>query len=188
MSGLKIVFCDTETTGLGPKRQIWDLALIVRDGESPDDVEHQWFFPVDLAKADPIALDIGRYYDRHPDPWDQGPGMRGADAVSYWPHHAGDIAGLLRGALVVGAVPWFDTQALDRTLRRYGALPTWNHHLVDVEALAAGRLGMRPPWNFDQVLAGFGLARGEDRHTAIGDARLVRDLYDKVTAGWGGVL
>ena len=185
----RLVFIDTECDGLHPERRIWDLGIIERTPAG--DVEHQWFFRLrdwdgrdgGLVAADPIALRIGRYYERHPDPWDEEPW--GWTAPS-WHQVAAEVARMLHGALVVGAVPWFDTEALDRTLRAYGALPTWNHHLVDVEALAAGALGMPPPWSFDAVLAGFGLAQGTDRHSALGDARLVRDLYDKVTTGWGG--
>lgn len=62
----------------------------------------------------------------------------------------------------------------------HGLRETWHYHLVDVETLAAGRLGWAPPWNFDKILGAFDLAQGEDRHTAIGDARLVRDLYDQI--------
>jgi DNA polymerase III epsilon subunit-like protein len=53
-----------------------------------------------------------------------------------------------------------------------------------VTALAAGAIGQEPPWNFDAMLAVFGLQYAEeDRHTALGDARMARDLYDAVLSG-----
>ena len=85
---------------------------------------------------------------------------------------AGAVAQLLDGATIVGAVPDFDTRHLTRFLRNNGQAPTWHYHLVDVETLAAGRLGMAPPWNFDTILEAFGLTYDEaDRHTALGDTR-----------------
>jgi hypothetical protein len=57
---MSLAFIDTETTGLDPDRhEIWEIALIV------DDQEYQWFLPVDLGKADPIALNIGRFHERY---------------------------------------------------------------------------------------------------------------------------
>jgi hypothetical protein len=76
---------------------------------------------------------------------------------------------------------------LQRFLREYGQCATNNYHLVDVETLAAGALRMPPKWDFDKLLAAFGLTYDEaDRHTALGDARMVRDLYDAVMAGKTG--
>jgi DNA polymerase III epsilon subunit-like protein len=86
-----------------------------------------------------------------------------------------------RGAVLIGAVPSFDEETLAGMLYRHGLCPTWHYHLVDVETLAAGALRMPPRWDFDSVLAAYGLTYDEaDRHTALGDARMVRDLYDAV--------
>ena len=144
-----------------------------------------------MATAEPTGLRIGRYYDRigltgrgepgyavcmdHPD----------ADTTRFAgaPAMAADVATLLDGATIVGAVPDFDARHLARFLRQHQQAGTWHYHLVDVETLAAGRLRRPPPWNFDSLLAEFGLAYDEtERHTALGDARMVRDLYDKVLA------
>lgn len=55
-----VCFVDTETTGLDPDRhQIWEVALILPDGAG-----YVWQLPVDLARADPIALNIGRFHER----------------------------------------------------------------------------------------------------------------------------
>ena len=177
----RLIFCDSETTGLDRKtRLIWDLAYIIRDpGEA--DVERQFYMDVDLHKADPFALNIGRYWQRHPNPYrsfrsedDEGVTSR-FEVV-----HA--VAQDFKGATLVGAVPSFDEETLAKLLRAHGMRETWHYHLVDVETLAAGRVRLPPPWNFDVLLAEFDLAQNNDRHTAIGDARLVRDLYDKVLA------
>lgn len=65
---MTLVFVDTETTSLRPDRRAWDIALIVRRPGEPDR-EYQWFvddLALDLGNADPFALKIGRFYERHP--------------------------------------------------------------------------------------------------------------------------
>ena len=168
----RLIFLDTETTHLHPKiRRAWDVAYIIREGGQ--DSEHQSFIDVDLSEADPMSLKIGRYWERHPDPY--GHHRKHPElSVCY------KIARDFKDAIVVGAVPDFDSQTLADLLYANGLLPTWHYHLVDVETLAAGAKGIRPPWNFDKILAEFDLSQNGDRHTAIGDARLVRDLYDAV--------
>lgn len=177
----RTVFIDSETSSLRPDRQIWDLAIIVRD-EDGEDHEKQWFFDVSLEEADPFSLDIGHYWERHPNP------HRSVHPLIVASKHRLDdyyrvlteLSQDLHKALVVGAVPWFDMETLSRDMREYGLMPSWRYHLADIEAMAAGKLGWAPPWDFDKVLAEFELAQGEDRHTALGDARLVRTLYDRV--------
>lgn len=177
----KLVFLDTETTSLRPDRRAWEIALIVREPGQPDD-EHAWFIAepdLDLANADLNSLKIGRFYERHPDydaPLGEG---------SHWEQ---DVLSVVeqytRGAILVGAVPNFDAEVLAARMRARNLCPAWHYHLVDVETLAAGHRGFRPPWGFDDILAAYGLTYDEaDRHTALGDARMVRDLYDAVLGG-----
>lgn len=181
---LTLVFLDTETTGLRPDRRVWDLALITR---RPGEADQEWqrfvgAEDLDLANADPFGLKVGKFYDRHPqmnatgeDPF-LAYGQMTTEAGAMW-----ELEGMTRDAIIVGAVVNFDTEVLDRRMRHHGLLPSWRYHLVDVETLAAGQLGLTPPWNFDGILERYGLSYSpEDRHTALGDARMVRDLYDAV--------
>lgn len=180
-----IVYLDTETTSLRPSRQIWEVGAIREDGAEIE--EYQAYLPVDLSGADPASLAIGRFYERHPHgrvlsqpdpaPEDLLAASELTDRVIV--SAAGTLAKLTHGAIIIGAVPWFDTErGVDRLLRRYGMIPAWRYHLVDVETFAAGVLRMPPPWDFDALLREFGLTyREEDRHTALGDARMVRSLY-----------
>jgi DNA polymerase III epsilon subunit-like protein len=177
-----IVFLDTETTGLADNCDVWEIGLISRSGEQ--ETERWWQMRPDMSDAEPTGLRIGRYYQRIGD-LVTASGYDGCDLLNDTKLSKDEIfaevAGLLDGATIVGAVPWFDTQHLSRMLRRYDQCGTWNYHLVDVETLAAGALRLAPPWNFDKLLAEFGLEYDEaDRHTALGDARMVRDLYDAV--------
>jgi DNA polymerase III epsilon subunit-like protein len=194
----KIVFLDTETTSLRPDRRAWDIALIVREPGKPD-AEHQWFVQpadLDLAGADPKALQVGRFYERHPalagtgDPWE--PGDVTEQIVMTEVEH------LTRGAHLVAAVPAFDAEVLATRMRAHGLLPAWHHHLIDVGTLAAGCTagsGWWPkttvnvldalPWSTTHLgeYLGVPTPADTDRHTAIGDARYARDLFDAVMPG-----
>jgi DNA polymerase III epsilon subunit-like protein len=191
----KYVFVDTETTGLDPDRcEIWEIGAILRDDDQPD-MEYCWQIRPALVGAEPVGLRIGRYYQRlHPDLLGAGYGV--ARRIAH-PHGvpgdghtlertsageiAADLAHLLDGAFLVGAVPWFDERFLQRFFAVNNQAATNHYHLVDVETLAAGALKLTPKWDFDAVLAAYGLVYDEaDRHTALGDARMARDLFDAV--------
>jgi DNA polymerase III epsilon subunit-like protein len=188
----KLCFIDTETTGLDRKRRrIWDFACIVREPDSDGgvDVEHQFFIDVSLKNADPFALNIGHFWERFPG-W-QARGQEGATEarrngtlVSPW-DAAKRIAQLTAGAVLIGAVPSFDEESFAALLRKTGLVGRYDYHLVDVETFAAGYLGLEPPWKNDVINKAAGIQiPEEDRHTALGDARGVRDLYDKIVGSW----
>ncbi len=182
----KTVFIDTETTGLSDRAEVWEIGAILRENDQPD-VEYAWQIRPTLKYAEPTGLRIGRYYERCVLTRHQ-PGsacrLVDPDGVGRWTSAsdvAADLAKMIDGAYLVGAVPWFDERKLQPFLSGRGHCATNHYHLVDVETLAAGRLGMAPPWNFDKLLAAFGLTYDEaERHTALGDARMARDLYDAV--------
>lgn len=193
-----VCFLDTETTGLDPDRHdIWEVALI-----TPDRREHVWQFPVDEMASDPFALNIGRYWDRR---WptdirevsdldaiyeahspksrrknfpEQG---RAIKPGKEWCEHFRELTA---GLHLAGAVVSFDEERLRRLLHRNGVLHRWHYHLCDVEALAAGKLGIEPPWKSDDLSAALGVTVSEeDRHTALGDAKWAKRLYDAVMDG-----
>jgi DNA polymerase III epsilon subunit-like protein len=94
---------------------------------------------------------------------------------------------MTKGATIVGAVPNFDVERLDNLCKRYGYRMFNHYHLVDVENLVAGKSGLQPPWRSDDLFATVGIDSFADeyqkgKHTALGDARVVRDVYDKVMA------
>lgn len=204
----RLCFIDTETTGLDPDRhEVYEIGLIVRDSEPRHDQQFRWWLPVDLTKADPVALKIGQFFDRRPDEnrtwhgalqWAPGSGGREKGDVR---EVAATLMELTAGAHLVGAVPSFDTAFLAPLLRAYGCCPAWHYHLVDVEALAAGYLAgkakaddllggevaeegidlAQPPWDSKDLSRAVGVAPEDfDRHTALGDARWARAIYDAV--------
>lgn len=199
----KLCFIDTETTSLRPDRRAWDIGIISREPGQPDR-EHYWFVAaadLDLGNADPMALKIGRFYERHPEykPGGDGYGdtVPEADAMHF-------VEAVTRGAHLVGAVPNFDAEVLAARMRAHGVCPSWHYHLIDTEALAIGWLQRHaavlenreatieeatrlralasPPWKSDDLSAALDITvSDEDRHTALGDARWAMRIYDAVT-------
>jgi hypothetical protein len=202
-----VCFVDVETTGLDPDRhQIWEVALItpVVGATGADDGwnEQIWQLPVDLSRADPIALNIGRFHDRR-----LPPGSLVALADFAW-----EFVHATRGLHLVGACVSFDAERLWCLMRDAGECPMWHYHLVDVEALAAGFIagtratlaaatpltgeaawagnpawhaaegpGAAPPWNSGDLSRAVGVDPDDfDRHTALGDARWAKALYEAV--------
>ena len=144
---------------------------------------------LDLSTADPMALKINGFYDRHPaynvhcdtptvTAW------RAAVLVEEW----------TRGAVVVGANPQFDTVTLEPLLRDNGLLPAWHYRPVCIEAIAYGYLLAKHithptlptkipvPWKSDQLsdLLGVPAIDPTVRHTALGDARWVAAMWDRM--------
>lgn len=168
-----VVFIDTETTGLDPDRhELWEIALIDASGEETS------FQPQirRLDLADPGSLRLVRFYERT------------SDADWYWQdreHVARGIAEMTAGLHLVAAVPSFDATFLSAFLRAHGLREAWHYHLVDVEALAAGKLGMAPPWDSADLAKRLGIESDRPdfaKHTAMGDARWAKAIYDAVLA------
>ena len=109
---------------------------------------------------------------------------------------------LTAGCHLAGAVVSFDEERLRRLLHSLGVLHRWHYHIIDVEALAVGYLAARGidgiqgdpegttarmfdprdlPWKSDDLSAALGIkVSDEDRHTALGDAKFARAIYDAV--------
>lgn len=181
-----VCFVDTETTGLDIDRhQIWEVGLIIPGENGEPDRQRLWFLPVDLSVADPIALNIGRFRERHP----SATGST-SSYVARPEAFASQFARYTWGKHLAGAVVSFDAERLARLLRANGQCPGWHYHLIDVEALAVGYLAgmdehlrpnIRPPWKSDQLTEALGIkVPEEDKHTALGDARWAKAIYDVV--------
>ena len=208
-----LVFLDTETDGIHPKRQAWEIAMIRRevsdDGRTRTEFSCRMFVDIDLDRADPFALRVGGFYDRHP----MGKWLASQPAHSRdtWPPKsihdeyeppvvaARTVARMTHGAQVVGVVPNFDTELLERLLRHQGLAPAWDYHLIDVRAMALGwlqargeagaipdpRVMLSPSMGSDHLAERCGVspASEQDRHTALGDARWAMRWYDAMTGG-----
>lgn len=105
------------------------------------------------------------------------------------------FARLVEGRHLVGAVPSFDEERLRRLYRKH-VDPTatrfpWHYHLIDVEAMMVGYLLGDPegdwrfplPWKSDDLSTALGVTPPDkDRHTALGDARWAKTIYERIVA------
>lgn len=170
-------FIDTETTGLYHYKghEVWEIAIIEEDG-----TEYQWFIePLYMEKADPKALEIGRYEERMPKRHLDDALQLRTDAAEY-------IFSLLAGSHIVGANVEFDSDFLFKFLTEELNIDEkpWHYHQIDIEDMMLGYLaavGVVPTVPFKSVglLADLGIElNDEDAHTALGDARWVREAWN----------
>lgn len=190
-----ICFVDTETTGVHDLSQIWEFACIRRE---PDGTETavEFFINIFLHEADLFALNIGKYYDRHPQgKWLSGKSAQTPYTTSYGKYRdqseaAATIARMTHNATLVGAVPSFDARQMDRLLKSEYLIPAWNHRPICIENLAVARLAadgidFEIPWKSSSDLlkkAGVEPASEDERHTAMGDVKWVARAFDHLTS------
>lgn len=188
-----LAFLDTETTGLDPfVHDPWEIAVIFREGDL--DTEHVFRIEPDLTNADPKALEINRYHERTSAPSWQWQERRSTAARLY---------GLLNGVVLIGSNPGFDAEMLTHLFGRYYAEPKpWHYRTVDIATLAAGyRYGQAGsgvfggdfafPTDYPQLpYKSYELSKAvgveppakDVAHTALGDARWAKAVYDAVTS------
>jgi hypothetical protein len=182
-----LIFMDTETTGLSLDDDIWEFAAIRREADGTE-TEHHLFIEHDRSKCAELP---DSFLADHRARWDESGAVSQLSAANY----IHDLA--LDRPHIVGAVPNFDTERLAKLLARFGKTWSGHYHLIDVENLAVGYLhGLTTvpgygsgahlplPWDSDAISRACGVEPPTDkRHTAMGDAKWARALYDAVTHG-----
>lgn len=176
---MSVVFVDTETTGLDADRhEIWEVAL-TRNVEPPQNRDYIWLLPVDLTKADPISLSIGKFHERHPNGNKQSDEQK--QKVTPLLTFCQAFARLTHETHLVGAIISFDEQRLRKLMLSQGIIPSWHYHIVDVEAMVAGLYGIEPPWDSNNLSKLVGVDPTEyNTHTALGDALWAQAIYTAV--------
>lgn len=187
--GAPVCFIDTEYTTLDPwRRRPWEVAIIRRDPGIADVETTFLISDVDLSDADPKSLEVGHFFERHP----AFGGVTAEDPLINYvteTEAAEVVEALTRGCHIVAAVPDPDVDILREMLRRHGLRWTGHYHLMDIENIAIGYLkGLDPtfipqlPLKSDDLSRLCGLEPPDDdtRHTAMGDARWVRDWWDAI--------
>lgn len=162
----QLLFLDAETTGLGEAAEIWEWACIDEDG-----TETVICLPVDISKAEEDALKVNRYYLRFEECYKKH-GMDPKEGALL-------IAKKTTGKTIVGNnVGPFDTRHMRNLLVRHGLKPAWNFRVIDVVDFAAGALGFPYPYTARQVSEALGVVRNGDEHTALGDTRWNKKIYE----------
>lgn len=182
-----LVFLDTETTGLRPDIHTpWEVAwaTAVHDGGELRVSQRRTFMvelgPRDVKRADLEALKIGRFTERY--------GLSHLSRFTIVNHLQEDLSNLSRSCggkipHLVGAVPSFDHAMLCSNWLGWPGYGEglWHYHIIDVEILAAGKLGVIPPYSSSELTAALGVVVDEaTKHTALGDVEWAMALYAAV--------
>lgn len=182
-----IVFTDIETTGLDPNRHaITEIAMIREDKEEL--VAWIELNEQELKVAESVALKINGYYERV----EESSFIPAKDVISTdkseWTNPrqelADRIARLTAGCVLAGNNIKFDQQFLEVWLRKHGACPVWDYHVLDVPTFAAGVAQARghrldPPYKSGKVSKVFDVSEPDVVHTARGDAVWSKQLYER---------
>lgn len=187
-----LVFVDTETTGVGPLDEPWEVFLLRRDPDGREEELHL-FVEHDETLAEGLPAEFAR--DRF---------VRFSEAV--WRHDVvtrteaafmiddflwgGELvaASSLERPHLVGACPWFDAAMIGGLYARLGIEVPWSHHLIDIENLALGVLAtygveLAVPWSSTAMMRRLGSSAVrpvEGRHQARADALWARDVFDLI--------
>lgn len=200
----KIAFLDLETVCLEEDTKgdvIWEIGLILRD-ENNKDTEWRWQVRPNIWKLSEWSRPDFEKRFCVPEGadalcWSPSSPEEGT-AVSYR-SVAEMLVTFTDKHYIVGAVPDFDTWRGRFFIQRHTSLvPKWVYHIHDVETLSVGYLaGLRKGlgtslsdfgdftrlngWKSDDLYREVGVNPDNyERHTALGDCRLNRDVFDKV--------
>lgn len=202
-----VVFLDTETSGLEWDREPWEIAMIARNENGRENRYVIQISDFNESKLNPKAREINGFDKRYFKYNATDPGLFEVMDLKTALHC---VAMVTRKAHIVGAVPNFDTEMLDRLIREHnlGIDYRWHYHLIDVENLAVAylramqdiyvnRLGgiqasvpddinlgfsLKPPWDSEGLSKAIGVEPPlkKDRHTALGDTIWAMRVYDRV--------
>jgi DNA polymerase-3 subunit epsilon len=158
------VVLDTETNGLPPGQQPWEIALFTANerGEWTQECIH--ISDYDPSLVTPEAGEINGFHWRWMAAVPSIQRMTRRDAVTY-------LERVLAGKRIVGSNPSFDTDALVNM----GCNPVWNYASRDVPSMFLGAYGYEVK-GLGGVLAALDI-ENQAPHTAIGDARATRDAF-----------
>lgn len=174
MSKFPFAFVDIESFGTERDADMFEFGLIAPDGK-----EHIIWIPgADPAKASRDALKINKFYLRRKEGYVRHGAASRREAAE-------KIAELTTGVRLAGNnVGPFDMQVVDFFLRSEGLAPAWDYRVLDVVDYAAGILGMTGAYGSREVSAALGVdePKGDDAHTAIGDARWAKAMYEKASS------
>lgn len=163
-----LAYIDTETTGLDPRiNQPYEVCIWrVLDGSQT--FPKSFDLPHSLDNANTRGLEISNYFER-------GHGPRLPDRKTE--ADKSTMLRLLHKATLVGSNPSFDANMM----QKYLGVAVWHHRFIDVSNVAMMVFDWyRPKGLFDiaQHLTGLGWEIPEPDHTAEGDVRVTKKVYE----------
>jgi len=180
MKSTNLVFVDTETTGLDPRRhELIELAYIRVNqswipGEKPVFEElYEWSVkvrPEHIVTADPVSLKVAGY---SPDEW------RTADDVLTALQEFSDGT---QGAIMVAHNVAADAAFIDTALSTHGMQNKMHYHRLDTVSMAYAKLHGAPDvhrFSLAELCKYFGIIN-PDPHSALADARACFELFKKL--------
>lgn len=192
-----LVFLDTEYTSLNPQfRHVWNIGMIRRWPDGHEVAEEIILSDPDLTYADPMSLEIGHFWRRHPEfGGNPGSGVQVLSdrAAAQWvlSRVKPEIApsGAVLPVHVVACIPAGDIEVLRELLHCNGLPWPAHYHQICAESMAIGALrarGVDVPVPFSAGWLGDQLGVSQlmplDKHTALGDARWTMALFDAASA------
>lgn len=182
MTDQPLAIVDTEATSLRPAlhdrgRRPWEIGVIRHDGGYR--TATLVYTDVDLEHADHTSLQVGGYYERHPQVTGIVPEIPDV-AVHYLPEPkaAGALVeSLVHGATLIAANPDYDADGLTWLIHQTYPIEDsqpWHYHSVCVTCIGGAMAGMPLPYNSTEVSKWMGVDRHDPRfqpaHTALADA------------------
>lgn len=166
-----VVYTDTESLGL--EATLHDVFEIGMNKVYPDGREEELliWLPAELKNAQPDALRINKFYERQEDCYKKY-GVKGDEGA--W-----KIAKFSSGCVLAGCRIHFDEDMIKAFMAKYGLKPAWEVYTTDVTVFAAGALGLKGRFSAKRVaeLLGVTMPSDEERHTAMGDAKLAKRIH-----------
>lgn len=156
-----LICLDIESTGLDPdKHEIWQMAWAVNDGPIQERI-----LVHSLKGADPKALEMNHYLEKHPH-----------GARSEGPMVDLEIRNILAGNTLVCANPTFDRMFMRK---RWGIEP-YHYRSVDIESMAMIVFDWDRPRGLKDIseeLINLGYNVGTPNHSAWVDVDVTRECY-----------
>ncbi len=181
-----VVFVDTETTKRNRGYRPWEIAMIRRESSGEESAITIFVdkADLDLANAEPEALEIGGFSYRHPQ---KGARLEAGQALCTGDDAAALVQPWTDSAMLFAVNRHYDAVGPDGVLHRAGLTSTWFYAPQSIDAIAYGfalKDDPRAPRSSEPLSKACGVdpPGPEERHTAMGDALWVRRWFDALNA------